>query len=390
MSNIIRNAASFLALAVALTACTGGQIGVEPPTQVADVQGTTTLQFTVGTARYALTGATYLNTLVTYRQPNGLSGTLYNTPLIAGPAGLIVPAAAAAGTDAGTNQISGTPPTQPGVTAVATTFGQTGGAFAYGFAPENSTTVGTANYPGASSATRFGNRLNAIITFTYTQPVYQSSAARLPFLIGPPAVPDFHDGTFPTGFLGYPSGFTMFAVTPVVGTYNLTVTVPGGSPGSAPAAVKTGAATLASAVGLPIVTTPVIRSLGGGGASFTVAPRPAGTTNQVLYVVDVDGGGNATMYSFDATAGGTFNLSATSGPKNAQGVAGPPFADGDEVGAYVVAADYNILGMAPPLNLQPNPTLPAHADISVSVPDITGYDITAPPGTILSKQRVAN
>ncbi|HEY0382706.1 MAG TPA: hypothetical protein VGC72_10940, partial [Candidatus Elarobacter sp.] len=100
MSNIIRNAASFLALAVALTACTGGQIGVEPPTQVADVQGTTTLQFTVGTARYALTGATYLNTLVTYRQPNGLSGTLYNTPLITGPAGMVVPAAAAAGTDA--------------------------------------------------------------------------------------------------------------------------------------------------------------------------------------------------------------------------------------------------------------------------------------------------
>lgn len=392
MSNIIRNAASFLALAVALTACTGGQIGVEPPTQVADVQGTTTLEFTVGTARYALTGATYLNTLVTYRQPNGLSGTLYTTPLIAGPPGFVVPAAAAAGTDAGTNQISGTPPTQPGVTAVATTFGQAGGAFAYGFAPANSNTLGQPTYPGAPNggATRFGNRLNAIITYSYTQPVYQSSAARLPFLIGPPAVPDFHDGTFPSGFLGYPSGFTMFAATPVVGTYNLTVTVPGGSPGSAPAAVKTASATLASAVGLPVVTTPVIRTLGGGAASFTVAPRPAGTSNQVLYIADVDAGGNATFYSFDATAGGVFVLSVTSGPKNAQGVGSRPFADGDEIGAWVVASDYNILALGPPTNLQPAPAFPAQADISVSSPRITGYDDSLSSGTILSKERAAN
>jgi hypothetical protein len=391
LSNNFRNAASFLALAVALTACTGGQIGVEPPTQVADVQNGTTLQFAVGTARYGLTGSTYLNTLVTYRQANGLSGTLYNMPLITGPAGFVVPAAAAAGNDAGTNQISATPPTQPGVTAAATTFGQTGGAFAYGFAPENSTTLGSANYPGASSATRFGNRLNAAnITFSYTQPVYQSSAARLPFLIGPPAVPDFHDGTFPAGFLGYPAGFTMFAAAPVAGTYTLTVTVPGGSPGSAPAAIKTATSTLASAVGLPVAAPVVIRTLGGGAASFTVAPRPAGTTNQVLFVADVDASGNATFYSFDATAGGTFNLSATSGPKTAQGAGTPPFADGDEIAAYVVAADYNILALAPPVNVQQAPPFPATADISVSAPNITGYDITAPPGTILSKNRVAN
>ncbi len=391
MSTIIRNAASILALAV-LSACTGGQIGVEPPTTVVDVQNTTTLEFAVGTARFASTGGTYLNTVVTYRQPNGFSGTLYNTPLITGPAGFVVPGAASAGTDAGTNHISGTPPTQPGTTAVVTTFNQSGGAFAYGFAPENSNTLGTANYPGSTAGAATGNALGATnITFSYTQPLYLGAGTRLPFLVGPPAVPDFHDGTFPAGFLGYPSGFTAFAATPVAGAYNLTVTVPGGSPGSAPAAVKTATSTLASVVGLPLIATPVvIRTLGGGAASFTVAPRPAGTSNQVLYVADVNAGGTATFYSFDATAGGTFALSATSGPKNAQGVGSPPFGDGDEIAAYVVASDYNILALAPPLNLQPNPAVPAQADITVSAPNITGYDITLPAGTILSKARATN
>jgi hypothetical protein len=149
-------------------------------------------------------------------------------------------------------------------------------------------------------------------------------------------------------------------------------------------------ATLASAVGLPIVTTPVIRTLTGGAASFTVAPRPAGTSNQVLYVADVDAGGNATFYSFDATPGGVFVLSATSGPKNAQGVGSRPFADGDEIAAWVVAADYNILALGPPGNLAPNPAIPAQADISVSAPRITGYDDTLPSGTILAKERAVN
>jgi hypothetical protein len=391
--NIIRNAVPILALAVGMTACTGGQIGVEPPTQVADVQNTTTLQFAVGTARYGLTGGTYLNTLVTYRQPNGLSGTVYNTPLITGPAGFVVPGAGSAGTDAGTNHISGTAPTQPGVAATATTFAQVGGAFSYGFAPSNSNTLGQPNYPGyqPGGVAPFGNALGAAnTTFTYTQPVYLSGANRLPFIIGPPAVPEIHNGLFPAGFLGYPSGFTMFAAAPVAGTYNLTVTVPGGSPGSAPAAVKTAAATLGSVVGLPLPAMPVIRTLGGGAASFTVAPRPAGTSNQVLYIADVDANGNATFYTFDATAGGVFALSATSGPKNGQGVGSPPFADGDEIAAWVVSADYNPLALGPPGNLSPTPALPAQADISVSVPNITGYLIAAPPGTILSKQRAVN
>ncbi len=53
---------------------------MEPPTQLVDVQNTMGLGFAVRTARFASTGGTCWNTLVTSRQPNGLSGTLYNTP----------------------------------------------------------------------------------------------------------------------------------------------------------------------------------------------------------------------------------------------------------------------------------------------------------------------
>ncbi len=123
-----------------LSACTSGQSGIEPTVTSVNPQTTTSLQFRVGTAHFA-NGSVYLNTVATYRQANGLSGTLYNSPTITGPAGFVVPAAGSAGTDAGTNHISSTPPTQPGTTAVVTTFNQSGGVFSYGFAPANATTT---------------------------------------------------------------------------------------------------------------------------------------------------------------------------------------------------------------------------------------------------------
>ncbi len=127
------------------------------------------------------------------------------------------------------------------VVCTVKTFGQAGGAFAYGFAPSNSVIGGAPLYPGFAGGRAFATAAG-VVTDTYPQPVYASSAVKLPFLLGPPAAADFHDGTFPAGFAGYSSGFTAFAVTPVAGTYTLTVTVPGDSPGAAPAAVKTATA----------------------------------------------------------------------------------------------------------------------------------------------------
>lgn len=349
-----------------LAACTGGQSGIQPPSQAVNVQATSTLQFRVGTANYQGT-STYLNTVVTFRQPSGLSATLYDTPAITGPAGFVVPAAApnspatasGAGTDAGTNRISATPPAQPGTTAVATTFGQVGGAFSYGFAPANSTTSGVSFYPGLSTAAggrAFGNAFGATVTDVYTQPVYRSAAGRRPFVLGPPAVPDFHGGSFPAGFLGYDSGFTTFAATPVSGSYSLHVDVPSSTIGQS-AAVFDVTASLASAVVLGTEAPPVVAEAGGAGTAvtFTVAPAPAGASQQVLYVVDVRADGTPVMYSFNAgAAGGVFTLPAAS------------FAAGDLVGAYVVGADWDIVGGAAPNNASPAPSLPAQTDVTIS------------------------
>lgn len=365
-----RAVAGAAVLGLLSSGCTSGQIGVEPPTQVTNVAATTVLEFAVGTANFAGQGV-YLNTLVTYRQANGLSAVLLDTPQIQGPAGFSVPAGAspAGNVDAGKSVITGTPQVQPGTAATPSTFGTGGGAFAYGFVPANSVTSGTALYPGNVSGRAFPSAVGTV-TDIYPQPIYAPSISQLPFILAPPATPEIHNGTFPPGFAGYPSGFTAFAAAPVAGAYTVTVTVPGNSPTAAPIAVKTATATLAAPLGgLPAEGTPAIAELANGGASFAVGALPAGVTHQILYVVDIGGTtGAQTFYSIDASAGGTFQLTTAQGPFAPNGQRTAPFAAGDAVVAYVVGADYDVLGLAPPMNTQQSPALPARADITVSLP----------------------
>jgi len=367
-----------------LAACTSGQSGIQPPSNAPNVQQNSTLQFRVGTVNYHGT-ATYFNTVVTFRQANGLSATLYNTPTITGPAGFVVngcPAVSgAACVDNGTNHISGTPPTQPGTAAVVTTFAQTGGAFSYGFAPANSSTAGTAYYPGNPSGRGFNwfgaaNGFAAALSDIYGQPFYVSSASKLPYVLGPPAVPDFHNPSsgFPAGFAGYDSGFVTFAVTPPVGTYALHLDVPGPNVGVNSATFDT-TAQLSSATPLgteapPVVAEPVTP---GGAVNFTVGPAPAGATSQVLYVVDVNGATGAnTFYAFNAgVAGGTFTLPAADfHPSNSNP---PANTTNDTILAYVVGADWDIVGDAAPNNSSPAPPLPAQTDVSFGLPNIITY-----------------
>lgn len=366
-----------------LAACTSGQSAIQPPSNQVNVQQNSVLQFRVGTVN--MQGLqTYFNTVVTFRQANGLSATLYNTPTITGPAGFTVPtvqpqcgdAATAGGaftastfgssnvppgTDAGTNHISGTQPTQPGTPAVATTFAQVGGAFAYGFAPANSTTGGVAFYPGNPSGRGFSSRFGTV-TDVYPQPIYcaydssvgTTSTRKRPYVLGPPAVPDFHNPSagYPAGFAGYDSGFMSFAVVPVAGNYNLTVTVPGNSPGAI-AATFNATAPLNTLAPLPTLATPVVAEPGGAGTAVTVtvAPAPAPVTQQVLYVYNQTSG---QFFSFNATPGGTFTLSASN------------FTAGDTIRAYLAGADWDIIGNAPPNNSSQTPTLPTQTDVTFS------------------------
>jgi len=373
-----------------LAACTGGQSGIQPPAQVdTSVQSTRALQFRVGTANYR--AVVYLNTLATFRQTNGLSGTLFNTPTITGPAtfstnpfGLGTQTAGTIGVDFGTNHISGTPPTQPGLPAVLTTFNQVGGVFAYGLAPANSGTSGQANYPnntGVASGFNAGCIPCAfigpfgVLFEEYSQPLFLPTNRRLPMLLGPPAVPDFHDGTFPAAFLGYDSGFMSFGVQPIAGVYSLHVVVPSATIGINTAVFDT-TATLTSAAGLGAQTTPTVTFPVNGGGTTTgqvtvvVPPAGAGSTNQLLYMVDINGTtNNPNFYTASVpAAGGTFILTPTSGPKLPSGAAGPPVTSGDVFFAWTVGSDYDILAAAVPNNLAQTPALPAQADVTISIP----------------------
>lgn len=378
-----------------LTAC-GGQynplaaLGTTP----VDTQDNSALQFRVGTALFA-DGTLGLNTVVTFRSTTGVSASNGNTPTITGPTTFVVPdnaqtdpSPATKNTDVGTNHISGT-----AATGTVTTFGTAGGAFSYGFANAN-TTFGTGAFaqfvgtvadnnalyqdfdstivvgsgkgnvqktiaPAALDAAGLGAIGNA-----YPSPLYAPEQQRLPFLLGPPAVPDFHNAATDGGFLGYDSGFTAFAATPVAGSYSLTVVVSASAQQSA--ATFTQAATLTSVAPLGAESIPVVvTSTGDGGATFTVGALPAGVTEQVLYVVDVASKTAVpTMYAFNATTPGTFTLNATSGPVVGT-AATAPFATGDSIYAYLVGADYDLLGAAPPANVLESPAIAAQTDVTI-------------------------
>ncbi len=383
MRTSLRALAAVIAAGV-ITGCTNGQTTgvIVHPVNAAKFAS---LQFAVGTAN--IHGTTGLNTVVTFRQSNGASAALVDSPTITGPAGFTIPAAAGplgANGDAGGSSINSNAQT---ASTPTTTFGIAGGAFEYGFAPANTGNTGSANYPeasqyagsgmtaiqldasstivtgpGAGSLTTEGAFLaSAGFEYTYPEPLYVTPANTLPYLVGPPAVPDFHSPNYPSGFVGEPSGFTAFAATPVAGTYTLAVALPDTS-GTAATYNATG--TLTSTVPLPIFAPPVFAddaaADGGGTVTYVLPP---GVTYAIIYAIDVTPGGAITIYSYLATASGVWTIPATQGPGGT-----PPFAPGDSVFAYAAGFDYNPLatGLGTPKSLTESPALPAQADVTLS------------------------
>lgn len=373
-----------VAAAGAITGCTNGQttgVIVHP----VNASKFAVLQFAVGTAN--IHGTTGLNTVVTFRQSTGASAALVDSPTITGPAGFTIPAAAGAlgaNNDAGGGSINSNSQTASSST---TTFGIAGGAFEYGFAPANTGNTGSANYPeasqfagsgmtaiqldssstiisgpGAGSLTTEGAFMaSAGFEYTYPEPLYATPANTLPYLVGPPAVPDFHSANYPSGYAGEPSGFTAFAAPPVAGTYSLSVVLPDTS---GTAATYTAAGTLTTTTPLPTFAPPVFAddAAADGGATVTFV-LPAGVTYAIVYAVDVSPGGAITIYSYLATASGAWAIPATQGPGGAA-----PFAKGDSVFVYAAGFDYNPLatGLGTPKSLLQSPALPAQADVTLS------------------------
>jgi hypothetical protein len=238
--------------------------------------------------------------------------------------------------------------------------------------------------PGILGDPRIGAIGNA-----YTMPLYAPEQSRLPFVLGPPAVLDFHNASFSPLLLGYDSGFTSFAATPVAGTYTLNVIVPATSQQNSASFTQT--ATLATIAPLGAESTPVvITSTGDGGATFTVAAPPTGVTNQLLYVVDVSAKtAFPTMYTCVVpTGGGVCTYSATSGPVASGATTGSaPFATGDAVYAYVVGSDYNIITPAAPANLSDTPTLASQTDITISEATEVVYPAAGVTGPLYRRLR---
>jgi len=358
------NIVTALICAAALAGCTSGNTAVPPGQTSVNPITTNVLEFTVGTANIA--GFTGLNTVVSYRQPNGLDGTLLNTPTITGPAGFNTTAAAQSGNDAGTNTISGSPQPQPAGTAAApTTFGTSGGAFAYGLQPNNSTTAG-----GVSFA-RYALPIYAPgTTSPYTTITPAAAPVAMPYIGGPPFFPNVRDGTFPSGFTGYPLGFTDFRLAPTAGTYTLTLNVPTGfdSNGNPTSANVSASSTLASLVPLPTFATPVFNPDGTGGGTINVTVPP-GVTEAFVILQNRDGGcypgANAApaYFGFRTTTIGAQVIAVPNrmGPTFGAQTSTPTIctlaqntalggASGDRYRVYAVGFDYPALEAGPPGN----------------------------------------
>lgn len=380
----------FVAALASATLCACGNGGAsEPPVTSVDPAAVSKLQFAVGIATIASNNgqsvAYGLNTVVTLRQQDGLSGTLYNQPQIIGPSSFNVLTSTQtgnevqfAGADLGTNHITWATLNQSqwtgpprGIKAATT------GAFGYGFCPCNSDAApvnGTASLYEA-----------------FNLPVYGDNLER--FYGGPPAFPAVDPSVAALGFQGYSLGFTDFAVKPVIGTYHLYAAVPPAfttpdnptpSPGpdgtpTPPPGVLSAGAQLVSTSGLPPFSTPAFAADGkGGGAIHLTVPHGARETMAVLLAFGASGIGSCvqshttdTYYTVLVHGSGsqTAKLPDSLGPATQSGKPTATICPKGTYQLYAVAANYPVFESAYPQNLGELPRISGsngQADITTS------------------------
>jgi hypothetical protein len=372
LHNTVRSLGALIALSL-LSACTGGQ-SAQAPSVVQATVSTNKAELAVGVATFS-DGTKGLNAVATFRQPDGSSATLLNTPTLTGPSAFVVPPGAPS-VDAGTNHISASPQVTSG-TPTDTTFGISGGVFSYGFAPANSDISGTA-YFNLYSLPFYGD---STLTGTFTDTMGNAYA----FEGGPPAYPNVRTGTYPAGFDGYTQGFTVFDAAPVAGAYSLSVVVASSNAGTT--TVTSAPATLHGLAGLGAVATPTFTEDGtGGGTAAFVAP--AGTTESVVDFYDITAG---TYFSvLVAGAGAHTAMLPDAVGIYASGVAGTTLAANDAYEMTVICVDYPLFAAGPPQNTVQLPTLlgaAGQADIAFA-PVLSGtYGSGAAPASSLRRAR---
>ncbi len=375
-------------LACIVTGCTSGNSAITPTATGPNPLTNNKLQFVVGTANIGSTAGPNiigLNVVATYRQPNGFSGTQVNSPMISGPTGFTVPPVTAppdatgaeaplgAGNDAGTSHLSSNPQAAPVTSPNKNTFGGSGGLFSYGFAPLNTSNNGPSGYS------------------TYTMPFFDATGGAdsvltvggPPAYLGPQPHPNIHDGTYPTGFVGYSQGFLDMEAAPVVGTYTLSLGIPLGGNIST---IST-TATLSTATPLGAMAVPVFANTSGGGATVTVA-IPAGVTETIVNVLDGSrkschkGTLAAPPYAYsaiDRTPGPstvTLTFPNNVGPIDPAGTQEPTFCSGDALTVTAYGFDYPAFEAGPPNNASQTPTITGttgQADLTSSAPQSVTY-----------------
>jgi hypothetical protein len=371
-----------------LAACGNGGAS-EPPVTSLDPAATSKLQFVVGVATMAYNRgqsvAYGLNTVLTLRQADGLSGVLYDIPQIIGPTSFDVLTSTQtgngvqdAGSDFGTNHITWSTLNQPqwaggarGQKASST------GAFGYGFCPCNSDS-GPVN--GTSPVYQ-----------AFNLPVYGSNLQL--FYGGPPAFPAADPAVLALGWEGYSLGFTDFAVQPVLGTYHLYAAVPpayttpqnptpspnpDGSPTPAPGVLAANAQ-LADLTPLPPFPTPQFTADGKGGGTVSVQV-PQGATEALIIVKALrdSGTGDCVLahtsdayYTMVAKHAGFAQVALPDniGPQTQSGQPSATICPDGTYQVYAVGTDYPAYEAAYPSNLAQLPQIRGsngQADITTS------------------------
>ncbi len=370
-------AAIAAAIALPLVAGCGNGGASEPPVTSLDPASTSKMQFAVGMATIASNGgasvAYGLNTVLTLRQADGLSGVLYSVPQILGPSSFNVLTSTqtgndvqSAGSDFGTNHITWgtlnqlTWTGQPRGIKDATT-----GAFGYGFCPCNSDA-------GPVNGT-------APVYQAFNLPVYGNNEQR--FYGGPPAFPAADPAVLALGWQGYSLGFTDFAVQPVIGAYHLYAAVPpayttpqnptpspnpDGTPTPAPG-VLAASAQLTSLQPLPVFSTPAFTPDGKGGGTVSVRV-PSGATEAIVVVRAFGNSGTGvcvlahtsdSFYTLVAQHAGVAQLplADTIGPQTSSGQPSATLCPKSTYQIYAAGTNYPAYEAAYPVNLSQLPPI---------------------------------
>ncbi len=310
-----------VALCSLLVACGNGGAS-EPPVTSYDPAATSKLQFAVGVATLSFnSGASVaygLTTVETLRQKDGLSGTLYNVPMIIGPSSFDVLISVEtgnevqdAGADLGTNHITwGTLNQEQWTGPSRGSKASSTGAFGYGLCPCNS---------DSGPINGFTPLFQAFNTPIYGEQTYNGIGL---WYGGPPAFPAEGPSVRALGWLGYSLGFTDFAVAPVVGKYTLYAAVPpaydtpqnptpspgpNGSPTPPPGILAAGAQ-LTTLTPLPPLAVPAFTPDGKGGGTIGLTV-PTGVREAVAEVYTPALSGKSTSFCTQAhTDGGYYTV----------------------------------------------------------------------------------